>query len=209
MNNEKEKNNKNHKEEPIREEEKKEESCCPECAGKEKKEDYNSLWEKYMRTCADFTNARKRWDRDREELIKFSTSSLIRDLLIVLDESEQALKMVKEHGNIEEIIKGLEMAYNNFVNLLKKRGLTPIESIGRFFDPHLHEIIATKEVDDATDKPLILEEIQKGYMLEDKVLRPSKVIVGIKKQNIENKEKKKEEKEDKTKDNNSQNKDSI
>jgi len=208
VNNEKEKNNKNHKEEPIREEEK-EEPCCPECAGKEKKDDYNALWEKYMRTCADFTNARKRWDRDREELIKFSTSSLIRDLLIVLDESEQALKMVKEHGNIEEIIKGLEMAYNNFVNLLKKRGLTPIESIGRFFDPHLHEIIATKEVDDVTDKPLVLEEIQKGYMLEDKVLRPSKVIVGIEKQNVENKEEKKEEKEDKTKDNNSQNKDSI
>lgn len=208
MNNEKEKNNKNHKEEPIREEEK-EEPCCLECAGKEKKEDYGALWEKYMRTCADFTNARKRWDREKEDLIKFSTSSLIRDLLIVLDESEQALKMVKEHGNIEEIIKGLEMAYNNFVNLLKKRGLMPIESLGRFFDPHLHEIIATKEVDDEIDKPVVLEEVQKGYMLEDKVLRPSKVIVGIKKQAAEDREQKKEEKEEKVKDNNSQNKDNV
>jgi molecular chaperone GrpE len=115
--------------------------------------------------------------------------------------------MVKEHGNIEEIIKGLEMAYNNFVNLLKKRGLTPIESLGRFFDPHFHEIIATREVDDKTDKPIVLEEVQKGYMLEDKVLRPSKVIVGVEKQNIENKEKKKEE--EKIKNNNSQNNDSA
>ncbi|MFA5008895.1 MAG: nucleotide exchange factor GrpE, partial [Candidatus Omnitrophota bacterium] len=178
MNNDKTKNNKNNKEEPVKEE-KKEELCCPDEAVKEKKDDYNALWEKYMRTCADFTNARKRWDREKEDLIKFSTSSLIRDLLIVLDESEQALKMVKEHGNIEEIIKGLEMAYNNFVNLLKKRGLTPIESLGRFFDPHFHEIVATREVDDKTDKPIVLEEVQKGYMLEDKVLRPSKVIVGV------------------------------
>lgn len=201
MNNEKEKNNKNHKEEPIKKE-KKEELCCPQETSKEN-QDYNALYEKYMRVCADFTNARKRWDREKEDLIKFSTSSLIRDLLIVLDESEQALRMVKEHGNIEEIIKGLEMAYNNFLNLLKKRGLMPIESVGRFFDPHLHEIVATKEVDDKTDKPIVLEEVQKGYMLEDKVLRPSKVIVGVEKQNIENKEEKKEE--EKIKDNNSQN----
>jgi len=201
VNNEKEKNNKNHKEEPIKKE-KKEELCCPQETSKEN-QDYNALYEKYMRVCADFTNARKRWDREKEDLIKFSTSSLIRDLLIVLDESEQALRMVKEHGNIEEIIKGLEMAYNNFLNLLKKRGLMPIESVGRFFDPHLHEIVATKEVDDKTDKPIVLEEVQKGYMLEDKVLRPSKVIVGVEKQNIENKEEKKEE--EKIKDNNSQN----
>jgi len=208
MNDEKAKNNKNSKEE-LAKEEKKEEFCPPQAPGKEKKEDYDALWGKYTRICADFANARKRWDREKEDLIKFSTSSLIRDLLIVLDESEQALKMVKEHGNIEEIIKGLEMAYNNFVNLLKKRGLTPIESIGRFFDPHLHEIVATREVDDNADKPMVLEEIQKGYMLEDKVLRPSKVIVGIKKQVTEDMEQKKEEKEQKVKDNNSQNKDNV
>jgi molecular chaperone GrpE len=73
------------------------------------------------------------------------------------------------------------MTYNNFLNLLKKRGLTPIESVGRFFDPHLHEIVATKEVEGA-GKPVVLDEVQRGYMLEDKVLRPSKVIVGIQKQ---------------------------
>ncbi|MCK9614157.1 MAG: nucleotide exchange factor GrpE [Candidatus Omnitrophica bacterium] len=197
MNDGKAKNNKNNKEE-LAKEEKKEELCFPVGSGKEKKEDYDALWGKYTRICADFANARKRWDREKEDLIKFSTSSLIRDLLIVLDESEQALKMVKEHGNIEEIIKGLEMAYNNFVNLLKKRGLTPIESIGRFFDPHLHEIVATKEVDDSTDKPMVLEEIQKGYMLEDKVLRPSRVIVGIKKQSTENRGQSTDNREQKT-----------
>ncbi|MDD4954523.1 MAG: nucleotide exchange factor GrpE [Candidatus Omnitrophica bacterium] len=202
MNNDKAKNNKNHKEEPVKEE-KKEESCCPQAHGKEK-EDYSVLWEKYVRMCADFTNARKRWDREKDDLIKFSTSSLMRELLIVLDEAEQALKMVKEHGNIEEIIKGLEMTYNNFLNLLKKRGLMPIESVGRFFDPHLHEIIATKEVNDKIEKPIVLEEVQRGYMLEDKVLRPSKVIVGIEKQVAEDKEEKKEEKKQETKDNNSQ-----
>lgn len=200
MNNEKSKNNKNHKEEPVKEE-KKEEPCCQQDAAKGK-EEYNALWEKYVRMCADFTNARKRWDREKEDLIKFSTSSLMRELLVVLDEAEQALKMVKEHSNIEEIIKGLEMTYNNFLSLLKKRGLEPIESVGKFFDPHLHEIIATREVEDKIEKPIVLEEVQKGYMLEDKVLRPSKVIVGVEKQAAENKQEGKEEKEQETKDNN-------
>jgi molecular chaperone GrpE len=207
MNGEKAKNNKNHEEEPEKKE-KQEELEAQSKPAEAEREDYAALWEKYVRMCADFTNARKRWDREKEELIKFSTSSLIRDLLIVLDEAEQALKMVKEHSNIEEIIKGLEMTYNNFLNLLKKRGLTPIESIGRFFDPHLHEIVATKEVEDA-DKPVVLDEVQRGYMLEDKVLRPSKVIVGIQKQadsakaqEPEGSGEKTEDKGQKTKDNN-------
>ncbi len=207
MNGEKAKNNKNHEEEPEKKE-KQEELEAQSKSAEAEKEDYAALWEKYVRMCADFTNARKRWDREKEELIKFSTSSLLRDLLIVLDEAEQALKMVKEHSNIEEIIKGLEMAHNNFLNLLKKRGLMPIESIGRFFDPHLHEIVATKEVEDA-DKPVVLDEVQKGYMLGDKVLRPSKVIVGVQKQannieaqELEEAEEKPEDKDQKTKNNN-------
>lgn len=149
------------------------------------KENYDALWDKYTRLCAEFTNTRKRWDREKAEIIKFSNSSLLRDLLIVLDETEQALRMTKEHSNIEQIIKGLEMTYNNFVNVLKKRGLKAIESVGKPFDPHLHEIVASKEVDEDIDKPIVLEEIQKGYMLEDKVLRPSQVIVGIQRQKTE------------------------
>lgn len=174
MNNDKAKNNK-HQEEPVKEE--KNEPIPEEAVSLE--EACGILRDKYVRACADFANAQKRWDRERHDLIKFSNSSLLRDLLIVLDESEQALKMVKEHGNIEEIIKGLEMAHNNFLNILKKQGLKPMECVGKNFDPHLHEVIASKDVNENIDKPVVLEEIQRGYLLEDKVLRPARVIVGI------------------------------
>jgi molecular chaperone GrpE len=175
VNNDKAKNNK-HQEEPVKEE--KNSEPVPEKAAS-LEEACGIFRDKYMRACADFANARKRWDREKEDLIKFSNSSLLRDLLIVLDESEQALKMVKEHGNIEEIIKGLEMAHNNFLNILKKQGLEPMECVGKNFDPHLHEVIASKDVNENIDKPVVLEEIQRGYLLEDKVLRPARVIVGI------------------------------
>ncbi|MFA6282325.1 MAG: nucleotide exchange factor GrpE [Candidatus Omnitrophota bacterium] len=182
MNNDKAKNNKyNPKEELIKEE------ATPEIPEEAQQEISDVFRDKYIRACADFSNARKRWDREKEDILKFSNSSLIRDLLIVLDESEQALRMVKEHGNIEEIIKGLEMAHNNFLNILKKQGLEPMESVGKNFDPHLHEVIASKEVDENIDKPVVLEEIQKGYILEDKVLRPARVIVGIHKQSEDQK----------------------
>ncbi len=170
-------NNNKPKEEPVKEEKK--EAAPEEVTSLEKA--CNILQDKYLRACADFSNAQKRWDRERQDLIKFSNSSLLRELLIVLDEDEQALKMVKEHGNIEEIIKGLEMAYNNFLSILKKQGLRQIACLGKPFDPHLHEVIATKEVNEHMDKPVVLEEIQKGYLLEDKLLRPARVIVGISK----------------------------
>jgi molecular chaperone GrpE len=89
--------------------------------------------------------------------------------------------MVKEHSNIEEIVKGLEMTYSNFISILNKRGLKTIDVTGKEFNPHLHEIVASREVEEDIDNPIVLEEIQKGYLLEDKVLRPAKVIVGIKK----------------------------
>jgi len=145
-------------------------------------EDYQALWNKYVRACADFANARKRWEREKEEIVKFSNSSLMRDLLVILDETQQALKLAATHHSSEDILKGLEMTYNNFIGVLKKRGLQAIDAAGKDFDPHFHEIIATKETDLSGAKPVVLEEIQKGYLFEDKVLRPAKVIVGIQKE---------------------------
>ncbi|MDP2922821.1 MAG: nucleotide exchange factor GrpE [Candidatus Omnitrophota bacterium] len=191
------------KEHLPKEEESKEEVNIAQDVSKEQKEDkrdYAALWDKYMRTCADFDNARKRWDKEKDDIVRFSEASLLRELLVVVDEVEQALKMIKEHSNIEEITKGLEMTYNNFMNVLKKRGLKSIEAVGRDFDPHLHEIIASKEVEDNIIKPIVLEEIQKGYTFENKLLRTAKVIVGIKKQSTENREQMPEEKEQKIED---------
>lgn len=148
------------------------------------KEEYQDLWDKYLRLCADFDNARKRWDREKEETIKFANFYLLKDLTVVLDEVEQALKMIKEHGDTKDIIDGLKMCYDNFIGVLKKRGLTAIDAEGKKFDPHYHEIAGSKEVEGDQEEHVVLQEVQKGYLLENKLLRTSKVIIGIKKQSV-------------------------
>jgi molecular chaperone GrpE len=145
-----------------------------------KNKQYSELWDKYLRLYAEFDNARKRWEREKEEIIKLANFSLIKELIRVLDEIEQAMNILKEKID-EKIYKGLEMMYSNFFNILKKKGLRKIETKDKYFDPHLHEIASTKELEIDSDKPKIIEEIQAGYILEDKVIRPAKVVVGIKK----------------------------
>lgn len=148
---------------------------------------YEELWDKYVRLCAEFDNTRKRWERERTEIIRFANFSLLRDLIVVLDEMEHALAAVKQHANIEEVVKGLEMTYNNFWNALKRSGVLVVEAKGKKFDPHVHEIIASRETEDE-EEHIILEEVQKGYLFEDKLLRTAKVIVSVKKKPDEQKE---------------------
>lgn len=148
--------------------------------GESKEKEYIVLWDKYVRLCADFENTRKRWERERSEVIRFANFSLLQDLIVMVDELEQALKMVQHHSNIDEIEKGFKMICSNFKAMLQRKGLKEIEAKGKKFDPHLHEIIASKEVEDSQEEHIVLEDVQKGYLFEDKVLRTAKVIIGVK-----------------------------
>jgi molecular chaperone GrpE len=148
---------------------------------KKKAEEYASLWDKYLRICADFENARKRWDKERNDLIKFASYNLMRELVTILDELEQALRAIEKHSDNKEIAKGVALIYNNLILLTKKEGIMRIEAQGKKFDPHLHEIVGQHQVGEDKEH-VVLEEVQKGYMLGDKVLRTSKVIVGVVKQ---------------------------
>jgi molecular chaperone GrpE len=146
---------------------------------KKKTQEYDALWDRYLRVCADFDNARKRWERERHEITKFANSKLIRELVIILDELEQASKVIKEHNPNPEILKGIQITYNNLLNILKREGLVIIEAKDKKFDPHLHEIVGQRESEDELEH-IVLEEVQKGYLLGDRVLRTSKVIIGVK-----------------------------
>lgn len=143
--------------------------------------EYEDLRNKYLRVCADYDNARKRWERDRDDLLKYGAVTLLRDLLTVVDELEAAVKMAREHKADAEILKGLELTHKNFLNLLKRNGLEAIETQGKKFDPHFHEIMGMQEITEGDDQS-ILQEVQRGYLCEGKVLRTSKVIVGVKKE---------------------------
>jgi len=145
---------------------------------KKKVSEYDELWNKYLRVCADFDNARKRWSRERQELVKFANTSLIRNLLVIVDEFEHALRAIKEHSQRDKIIEGIELTYNNLRNVLDKEGLKVIEAKGKKFDPHIHEIVGQVE-NPNVDEHTVVEEIQKGYLLGDSLLRTSKVIISV------------------------------
>ncbi|MCM8824189.1 MAG: nucleotide exchange factor GrpE [Candidatus Omnitrophica bacterium] len=146
---------------------------------KKKADEYDFLWDKYLRVCAEFDNTRKRWEKEKKDIVKFANYSLIKELLTIIDESEHALKSIRESSPNNDIGRGVEMVYNNLLAILNKQGLKVMNCVGNRFDPHCHEIVGYKEINN-DEEYVILEEVQKGYFLEDKVLRTAKVIVGVK-----------------------------
>jgi len=127
---------------------------------------------KYLQ--ADFDNYRKNFEREKEAIIELANENLIKDLLIVLDDFERALKSVENERNKE----GLAMLHKNFLKILERHGLKQIEALGKKFDPYYHEAFL-KEKSDKEDGT-VLEELQKGYMLKSKVIRHSKVKIAEK-----------------------------
>ena len=168
---------------------------------KNKSSEYNALRDKYLRTCADFDNARKRWDKEKQGVAKFANFSLIKELLVILDELEHALKAVDEHSQVDKapllketgesipldkIAKGVELTYNNLRSILEKEGVKAIEAKGKKFDPHIHEIVGQVNNPDV-EEHTVLEEIQRGYFLGDSLLRTSKVIISVREEHKKDK----------------------
>ena len=140
-----------------------------------KKEIIVELTDTLQRTQAEFENYKKHVDKEKTEFVKYAKAELIHKILPTLDSFELALKNTKDN---EKFVKGMEMVYAQLFSLLESEGLKPIESVGKKFDPYLHEVML-KEKSDKEDG-IVLEELQKGYMLNDKVLRHSKVKVSEK-----------------------------
>jgi len=124
---------------------------------------------------ADFENYIKRSDKERKDVIAFASEKLIAKLLTVLDEFEQALKAMKDSPK-EDLMAGIELLYKNFKKTLEDEGLEKIPATNVPADPYLHEVIL-REATDKVQDGIILEEIQPGYKLKDKVIRYAKVKV--------------------------------
>ena len=137
--------------------------------------------DKYLRLCSDFENARKRMDREKIEFIKYANVELITDFLGILDNLDLSVQAAKDnHKDYEAFLKGIEMVLANTHEILKKNGVASIEAKGKPFDPYSHEILLQEEVEDQ-EEGIVLEELQKGYSLGDKVIRTVKVKVSKKK----------------------------
>lgn len=137
---------------------------------KEKKE--------YLFLMADFDNYRKRVTREKADLIKNASERVLTDLLPIVDDFERGLAAAKKADDAEAIRQGMEMIYNKLVKFLEAHGVKAIESTGETFNPDLHEAIATIPAPSDDLKGKVVDTTQKGYMLNDKVLRYAKVAVG-------------------------------
>lgn len=136
------------------------------------------LKEKFLRQAAEFDNFRKRTARERVELVQTAGKDVIQSLLEVLDDCDRAEIQLKESKDVESLREGVYLVFNKLRNLLHARGLKPMESIGEEFNPDLHEAITSIPAPSEDRKGKVVDELEKGYLLNDKIIRFAKVVVG-------------------------------
>ncbi|MDP4162623.1 MAG: nucleotide exchange factor GrpE [Bacillota bacterium] len=129
-----------------------------------------------LRLQADFDNFRRRNRLEAEASEKYRAQALITEILPAIDNFERALKVETDHEQTKSLLQGMEMVYRSLVEALKKEGVEPIESVGKEFDPHLHQAVMQVE-DENFASNIVMEEFQKGFVLKDRVIRPSMVKV--------------------------------
>ncbi len=141
------------------------------------KEQIAQLNDKYLRQAAEFDNFRRRTAKERVELIQTASKDLIKDLLDVLDDSERAQEQLTKTDDISQIKEGIQLVFNKFRSLLTAKGLKPMEAVGTDFNPDLHD--AVTEIDSGEEmRGKVVAEVQKGYYLNEKIIRHAKVVVG-------------------------------
>src|SRR3989338_4161404 len=136
--------------------------------------------DKLLRVQADFDNTRKRLEREKQDFVKFANEGIILELLNILDDLERTVDLAQsKHQDLSAFLKGVEMILAHLYEMLKEYGVKPIEAQGKLFDPHYHEALMQAENKDLPEHT-ILEELQKGYLLNDRVIRTAKVKVSKK-----------------------------
>ena len=130
----------------------------------------------WQRAEADLSNFKRRAEQERGDLIKFANSSLIGKLLPVLDDFDRAMGAVPEEVRTQGWIEGIKLIDRKLRSFLEQEGVTPIEALGKEFDPHVHEAVMRENGEGDVD--VVVEEFQKGYKLHDRVIRPTMVRVG-------------------------------
>jgi len=173
-------------EEKNKEQGKEKEEEKPKKEKKSDKEVITELTDTLQRLQAEFENYKKRIEKEKVEFLSYAKADLIAKLLPILDSFELALKNTTDK---DKFIKGVELIFAQLYSLLESEGLKPINALGEKFNPYKHEVLMKQESDKEEDT--VLEEMQKGYMLNDKILRHSKVKVSKKtidnnKSNIKN-----------------------
>jgi molecular chaperone GrpE len=135
----------------------------------------DALQDRLLRTAAEFDNYRKRMERDRRELSEYAASDVFLELLPIVDNFERALQ-APVGAEPDAFRKGVELIHKQMLDLLRKRNVMPIEALGKAFDPNVHQAVM-HEPSDAHREGEVMQELQRGYMIGDRLLRPAMVKV--------------------------------
>ncbi len=138
----------------------------------------NELNDKYLRLYSEFDNFRRRTAKEKLELFKTAGEDILTDLLPILDDFERALQNMDKKGDVKVIKEGVDLIYNKFKNTLTNKGLESFKSIEKPFDPDVHEAVTKIPAPSKKLRGKVVDEIEKGYKLNDKIIRFAKVVVG-------------------------------
>jgi molecular chaperone GrpE len=144
---------------------------------KELENKVNDLNDKYLRLYSEFDNFRRRTVKERAELIKTASEDVLKAMLPILDDFERAIKANESAEDINAIKEGVQLIYNKLKNTTAQKGLTSFDSIGETFNPDLMEAITHIPAADDTQKGRVIDDLEKGYKLGDKVIRFAKVVI--------------------------------
>ena len=138
-----------------------------------------ALNDKYLRLYSEFENYRKRTNQEKADLLKYGSEEMIKSILPVVDDYERAIQAFGENEDNAALKEGVVLIYNKLMNILQQKGLKAINAKGEKFDENLHEAVAQFPAANEEDKGNVVDEVLKGYYLNDKVIRYSKVVVAI------------------------------
>lgn len=133
--------------------------------------------EKYLRLYAEFENYRKRTNKERQNLIKSAASELMEELLPILDDFDRTKENIDQAEEVKPIQEGVDLVYHKFYSTLQRKGLKPMETKGEKFDPETMEAVTHIPAGDE-QSGLVVDEVERGYLLNDKIIRYAKVVVG-------------------------------
>ena len=136
------------------------------------------MQDRYLRLSAEFDNYRKRTLREKIELSKYAGENILLSIIPVMDDFERAIKLIETKSECEAMKSGIDLIYNKFSEFLKQNGLREIESLNKDFNVDLHDAVAKVPVQDESLKGKVVDVVEKGYYLHDKVMRHAKVVVG-------------------------------
>ncbi len=154
----------------------------PETVKQDEKQDLQEKleesWNKYVRLSAEFDNYRKRTLKEKSELLKMAGEDIIKSILPVIDDFERAIETMDNTGEVDALKEGVTLIYTKLLNVLESKGLKEIQAINEEFDTDYHEAVTKIPAPDEKQKGKVVDVVQKGYTLNSKVIRYSKVVVG-------------------------------